>query len=596
MNMVSLLNKIAVAAGIFALVLCVAIVINFIQVKRADPLNTGAMKVLVDQMHRNPADPVIREEIRQLDLLSRKTFFTNQWQVRMGGYLLFSSLLIIVICLKSIELKTAKLPAMPSEVRTDPWVTQSLGRKWVTYAGISVVILSFILVFLTHREFGGAQETAMSAASRVPDPTETTPKNEPGTDQPQQSRATDSVGKTDTLAGQPVQNPDGYPSAEENARNFPAFRGPGDIGIAFQKDIPTTWDGKSGKNIRWKTEVPLPGYNSPIIWGSKVFLCGASSTKREVYCFDLGTGKILWRHPVEKIDGSPSQEAKVNRETGFAAPTMTTDGRRVYAIFANGDLVALDRDGKRIWAKNLGMPQNHYGHSSSLIMYRDLLIVQYDQRNAASVMALKGKTGDVAWQTSRNVKISWASPALVNTGSRTELILAAEPNLISYNPADGKELWQIECISGEVGPSIAFAGGILFSVNDYSKLSAVKPGEKPQLLWENSEYLSDIPSPVATDKYLILSTSFGAVSCFDAIAGTHFWEHEIGTATYASPMIAEGRVYLLDKKGIMHIFKPGREFSLTGEPALGEGSSCTPAFSDGLIVIRGDKNLFCIGK
>ena len=383
--------------------------------------------------------------------------------------------------------------------------------------------------------------------------------------------------------------------AELNS-NWTSFRGPGDNGVAYQKNIPVSWDGKSGNNIRWKTEIPLPGYNSPVIWKDKIFLTGANENKREVYCIDVNSGKILWRTAVAKIPGSPDQVPKVNRETGFSAPTVTTDGIRVYAIFANGDISALDFDGKKVWDKNLGLPKNHYGHSSSLIMYQDKVIVQYDQTGNASVMALYGKTGEVAWKTVRNVRVSWASPILVNTGNRMELILAADPYVASYDPENGKELWKIDCISGEVGPSAAYADGVVYSVNEYSKLAAVKIGGTPEILWEDNEYLSDVPSPVATGKYLFLVTSYGVAVCYDAKKGSKYWTKEFGNTIYASPVLADGKIYLLNSKGTMYIFNADKTFSLMGEPQLDEGSFCTPAFTDGRIIIRGDKNLYCIGK
>jgi outer membrane protein assembly factor BamB len=366
--------------------------------------------------------------------------------------------------------------------------------------------------------------------------------------------------------------------------------------VAYQKNIPISWDGKSGKNIRWKTEIPLPGYNSPVIWKDKIFFSGANENKREVYCIDLNSGKIIWSTAVVKIPGSPEQPPKVNRETGFSAPTVTTDGIRIYAIFANGDIIALDLDGKKVWDKNLGMPKNHYGHSSSLIIYKDKVIVQYDQTGNASVMALNGKNGEVAWKTTRNVRVSWASPILVNTGNRMELILAADPYVASYDPENGKELWRIDCISGEVGPSVAYADGVVYSVNEYSKLAAIKTGDAPEILWEDNEYLSDVPSPVATPKYLFLVTSYGVAVCYDAKTGSKYWVKEFGTTIYASPVLADGKIYLLNSKGTMYIFNADKTFSLVGEPQLGEGSFCTPAFTDGRIIIRGDKNLYCIGK
>jgi outer membrane protein assembly factor BamB len=599
---VSLLNHIALACGIFAIILCVLITVNFIQIKRADPLNSQVMKVLMDRMHANPADEQLRQEIREIDLLSRKAFFTNQWQVRMGGYLLFFSILVAVICLKSTELLRKSLPDIPHELKSDFWIRRNINRTWIVYTGISIVMCSFLLILLTHQELGKTLERAglstnLDSRSDRDGMPPVQPKQGMRSMQTMQgNRDPDSLRESDTTGLRTTGNIEGYPSAQEIAKNFPSFRGPGGNGIAFQKNIPVTWDGKTGKNIRWKTEIPLPGYNSPIIWDGRIFLTGANETTREVYCLDLNTGKILWRKAVEKIPGSPAQEPKIIRETGYCAPGMTTDGRRVYAIFANGDLIASDLEGNQVWAKNLGMPQNHYGHSSSLIMYRDLLIIQYDQRGSGSVMALSGKTGEVVWKTSRSVKISWASPVIVNTGKRTELILAADPMVASYNPADGTELWRMNCISGEVGPSVAYADGVVFAVNDFSKLSALEIGHPPRLLWEDSEYLSDIPSPLATGKHLYLVTSYGAVACYNGKNGTRYWEHEFETPIFASPILAGGKIYLLDKKGIMHIFEDDQNYAAVGESPLGEGSSCTPAFADGKIIIRGDKNLYCIGK
>jgi outer membrane protein assembly factor BamB len=115
-------------------------------------------------------------------------------------------------------------------------------------------------------------------------------------------------------------------------------------------------------------------------------------------------------------------------------------------------------------------------------------------------------------------------------------------------------------------------------------------------LWESDEYLSDIPSPVATAKYLFLPTSYGMMVCYDAKTGTKYWEKDFATPTYASPMFADGNIFQMDKKGVTHIFKADKAYSSVSESPLGEGSSCTPAFVGGKIIIRGDKNLYCIGK
>ena len=591
MILTKFLRLMSIISGTFSILLCILIIINFIQLKRTDPLNTPALNYLQEQLSKDPGNTALQQEIRQVDLLARKAFFTSQWQIRTGAYLLAISLILLVICLKSLEMTTPKIPSMIGTGHTDSLERRKTERRWVVIAGMVLVVISLTLAWFTHRMLTGSSSAITSLVNQGSEKDTSAKSN--GTTPTVTSSSADSTGLTKETSSTESEAP---PAQNEIRANFPGFRGPGGNGVAFQKNIPVSWDGASGKNIKWKTEIPLPGYNSPIVWKDKIFLSGAKENQRAAYCFDANSGKLLWTTDLSKIQGSPAQMPKVTAETGLAAPTMTTDGHRVYVIFANGDLAALDFEGKTIWTKNLGLPKNHYGHSSSLIMYRDMLIIQYDQNGSANVMALAGKTGDKVWGTSRNVKISWASPVVVNTGNRTELILVAEPDVISYDPATGKELWKLDCISGEVGPSVAYANGMVFSINEYSKLAAIKLGPSATLAWENNDYLSDVPSPVAFNDFVIVVTSYGAVVCYDAASGKQQWLKELEKSVYSSPMIADGKIFIMDKQGTMHILKADKTLAVVGESALGEGSVCTPAFGDGRIYIRGNKHLFCIGK
>jgi outer membrane protein assembly factor BamB len=593
---IKILKNISIVSGIFAFIICTLIIANFIQFKRVDPLNTKTMNALVEQFNRNPGDEKLKEEIRELDLLARKAFFTNQWQIRTGGLLLLISVVVLIISLKSINALTHKLPVIPETTKDDFFNSTKINRKWIAITGMFIIGSSLLLAFITHNQ--------LSKTLNSDGMNRQTSKNNGLTDDNKTNTSkTATLKDTSKEKGKSEKGSDSVsillekaPDYAEIVKNSPSFRGPGSYGIAWQTNVPVSWDGRSGNNVLWKTSVPLPGYNSPIVWKDKVFVAGADANKREVYCFDANTGKILWTTQVINIPGSPSVAPTVSNDTGLSAPTMTTDGRWVFAIFGNGDIEGIDMKGKITWAKNLGTPQNHYGHSSSLLMMGDIVIVQLDQRTGPSVMALSAKTGDLVWKKSRDVKISWASPSLVYTGKRSELILAADPGVQSYNPANGELLWKMDCIFGEVGPSVAYADGIVFAVNEYAKLAAIKIGETPSIIWEDTEYLSDIPSPVATDNYLFLATSYGTVVCYDAKKGTKLWMQEFGNPIFASPILVEGKIYLMDKKGIMHIFRADKIYLPIGSPQLGEGSVCTPAFANGRIYLRGDKNLYCIGK
>lgn len=584
-------KSVLIIAGVFSFALCILIIGNYFQINKADPVNTKVINTLVDRLNQNPGDQALRNEIREFDLLARKAYFTNQWQIRFGGYLLLFGVIVMVISVLMMDSTKKKVQAI-TFVKDDKLpFTQKNARKWITIGGIVLAVITLLFAFLSHNELGNKFSQKEFSESKLN-------KND--------SLIADSniIQNSDTLKiNSDTANVDTaktvglieFPTAAMMS-NFPSFRGPGGNGIAYQKNIPTSWDGASGKNIKWKTAIPLPGYNSPVVWGDKVFLSGANGTKQEVYCFSKSSGKILWTADVSGIQGSPSTAPKVTDDTGYSAPTVTTDGEKVYAVFATGDIIALDMTGNKVWARNIGIPVNHYGHSSSLLLYENKLIVQYDQNNGAKVMALSAQSGKTIWSTPRKVKISWASPVIVNTGSRVEILLIAEPYVASYDPATGKELWKIDCTSGEVGPSVAYANGIVFAINEYAKLAAIQIGDQPKILWENNDYLSDVPSPVAIDKYLFVVTSYGEVACYNPKTGDKYWNHDFGTGTYSSPMLVGEKIYLMDKKGTMHIFKADKTFSSVGDPKLGENTVSTPAFADGKIFVRAGNNLYCIGK
>lgn len=620
-------KRIAQIAGVFAFIISMLLIVNYAQYKRIDPVETELINSLVERLNENPEDNKLREQIRTVDLLARKAYFTSQWQIRTGGYLLLLSIAVLVIAMQIIKSKSL-LEVVVTD-KEDSFFEQKNARKWISISGVILVATALTFAFLTHNElseeFSSAgltgtdnnisvitEQTESEAiilneelveepeVVEVQEPVESESKPEKVKVEKVKSKAKPTQVETKEVVEEKVapkveKTLAEFPSEEEVFKNHPSFRGPGGNGISYRKNIPINWDGQSGQNIIWKLEIPLHGYNSPIIWEDKIFLSGANSAQREVYCIDRNTGKILWTGEVKNIPGSPVTSPKVTDDTGQAAPSLTTDGRRVYAIFANGDIIAFDMDGNQLWARNLGSAGNHYGHSSSLMLYQNVLIVQYDIKKSPRILGLAVATGETLWETPRKVKVSWASPIVVNTGVKTEIFLVAEPIVSSYDPLTGKENWNVDCIFGEVGPSTTYADGVIFAVNEYAKLVAIKIGETPEILWESDEYLSDVPSPVATNELLFMATSYGVVVCYNAKTGEIYWESEYDNGFYSSPMMVDGKIYLIDMQGVMHIFKVDKEFVLVGESELGETCMTSPAFTDGKIYIRGNKHLFCIG-
>jgi outer membrane protein assembly factor BamB len=280
---------------------------------------------------------------------------------------------------------------------------------------------------------------------------------------------------------------------------------------------------------------------------------------------------------------------------GFAASSVAVNGRQVYAAFADGDLVALDLTGKILWKRSLGPIQMNYGYVSSPAVAPGMLVVQLDQEQGGKLLSLDPETGATRWETSRLVTSCWASPVMAATARGVMVLANGNPLLAAYDAASGTKLWEAGGMRGENAPSPAFADGRVFASNQLLSLTAVSSsnGEK---LWDVYDDFPDVASPVAVPGGpLFAAMSYGVVSSIDPAMGTAFWKTEFPTGFYASPIVAGGRVYCLDRKGNMRIFAADRTMSLIASPSVGEATEATPAFHNGLIFIRGEQNLFCIG-
>ena len=373
-----------------------------------------------------------------------------------------------------------------------------------------------------------------------------------------------------------------------------AFRGNNSSGVSSARGIATNWNLKSKKNILWQVAIPKHGYNSPVINGRNVFITGADKNARELYCYDVYTGELKWTVKADKIPGSPSSMPKVNADTGLAASTVATNGQQVCAIFATGDVICADMEGKRLWAKNLGVPDNHYGYASSLLMYGNSLIIQYQNNSDGKILALNAKNGKQLWSKASKDKIAWSSPIIASLGGRPALVVMGNPAIAAYNPTNGAELWRVDCMSGEVGASPASSGGLVYGASEYAKCIAID-GATGETVWEASDYLPECSSLCATKNFVFCATSYGMVCAYDAKTGELKKEHDLTTPFYSSPVVADGKVYLFSNSGKAYIFSAG-DFSLITSFETGEKTFATPAFTDGMMVVRTDKSLYCVGK
>ncbi|MBN1277339.1 MAG: PQQ-binding-like beta-propeller repeat protein [Deltaproteobacteria bacterium] len=396
-----------------------------------------------------------------------------------------------------------------------------------------------------------------------------------------------------------------YASTEELAQNWNRFRGFQGAGVTSLSDIPEKWDATGGEGILWKTPIPLKGFNSPIVWGDRIFLSGANEEKRQVYCFDASTGSILWTGDVPTAPAG-NRKFEVMEDTGYAAPTMATDGVRVYAVFATGDLATFDFRGRLLWHKSLGIPVSLYGYASSLEVWKDRILVQFDQAGAedekSRMYAFDGATGNIVWEVKRPVPNSWTSPLVVQTGDRYQLITVGDPWVIAYDPEDGKEIWRANCVKGDVGASSILAGDKIIAIApDLHNVAIGTDGTgdvtATHIAWMNDDVGPTIISPVSDGSRVFFLDTYGTLYVVNIEDGKLVYEHDFNENVNASPTLVDGKLYVLSLEGTMFIGLPGeKEFILEESNAINERCFATPAFMPGRIYIRGEEHLYCIGN
>jgi outer membrane protein assembly factor BamB len=537
-------KHIAIIAAVFTALVSLLMILNYLQIRNIDPIESKALNMLVERLSADPGNHELIEEIRQLDLLARKAYFNSIWQIRTGAWLLIIGAVVLIMALRTHQNLRFAID-QPAEVSVGAKKTRQVTQRWIAASGLVVLLLAGLSAMFTidHlQQFEAGQPASslvtsddgieqLEITARPTSPALAAPSSQTG-QQEAGAEGIETTEDTTTPAGSRPLEPSepGLANnitltAESVANNHNAFRGAWGNGISARTNIPTDWDGPSGKNIRWKTELPMHGYNSPVLWGDHIFMSGASPQKRIVFCIDRLSGKIRWEREVNNIPGSPATPPRTTDDTGLAAPTLTTDGQSVFAIFGTGDIIAFDFDGNRSWARNLGVPQNHYGHSSSLLTWDGKVFVQYDTQAGSKVMALSNQTGETVWETSRTDGISWASPIIARVNGQYQLVLAANPSVSAYDVKTGSELWKVNCLSGEVGPSPAYGGGLIYAANEYAKLVAIDP-VSGTLVWDDNYYLPEVSSPLVHDGLLYVATSYAVFACFDAGTGQFIWEFD----------------------------------------------------------------------
>ncbi len=399
--------------------------------------------------------------------------------------------------------------------------------------------------------------------------------------------------------------------------DWPMWRGPRGDGTVTEKGFPTRWT--ATENVRWKSPLPGRGHSSPIICGDRVFITSAieegdakEPKDRLLICLDRKEGKVLWERVVLK---SPLES--LHKLNSRASSTPATDGERVYVTFLDNPKVvvaAFDFQGKELWKKSPGEFQSTHGFCSPPMLYKDLVIVNCDQdafkkSKPAYIVALDRKTGEEKWRIDRTHRIrSYCPPLIVEAAGKMQMVLTGAETVASYDPDTGKQIWEI------TGPTEQFVASMIYTKGLFH-LTAGFPtyhvmGIKPDgtgnvtdshVAWHiknggTKAGAGYVPSPVPQGDNIFLVHDEGHATCRDAATGKLHWNERLGKHHSASPIAADGRIYLVDDDGNTFVVKAQEKYELLEKNPIGESSYASPAFSKGEIFIRGSKHLYCIGS
>ena len=565
---VSRLSRTAWIAAGFCLLVSGYMLYQHALASERDPWKSPQLLALKEKLRAAPADATVKAEIRRLDLEFRQRYKRRLALDRTGGWLLVGGMTLLLLAARP----AAKLQARPwlPKLRTDAATEE---RKLSARARWSVAAVGAV---------AGMSLLALALAATSPLPR--------------------SAAELDQLLGKDGERgaAASVPTLAEFQANWPQFRGLN--GGATTNEL--GFDAKSA-GVIWKTAIPAPGFNSPVVWSDRVFLSGGDAARREVFGFDTADGKLLWRRAIEKVPGSPAKPPEIPEATGYAAPTLATDGRHAFAMFANGDLAAVNFDGSLAWAKQLGVPKNMYGHASSLAIAPGRLIVQFDQDEGApggsKVLTFDCATGRQLWERSKPTHGSWASPIIAEAAGQPQIITFALPLVMSSALADGRELWRAELLGGEITPSPIFAGGLVIAVNPSGSLIGIRPDgagdvSKSHIAWTVEDNIPDVTSPVSNGELVFTVTSTGNLACFDIKDGKMLWQKSLELDVQSSPAIAGRQFFILSTKGDLVSLEVGREFKELGRAKLEDTFHASPAFAAGRMFLRGATNLWCLGK
>ncbi len=413
--------------------------------------------------------------------------------------------------------------------------------------------------------------------------------------------------------------------------NWPQFRGPLASGVAPEGNPPTEWS--QSKNVRWKVAIPGVGSSTPVIWNDKIFLLTAIETERKdatipdpadqpmrqfgikfpnryhqfvVLCLDRASGKTLWQKTAAELVPHEGHHP----DNDFASATPVTDGRHVWASFGSRGVYCYDLAGNLKWQKDFGdlTTRLSFGEGSSPALHESTLVTTWDHDGQSFIVAQDALTGDVRWREDREEQSAWATPLIIESGDRTQVVTNATTKVRSYDLASGELLWECGGQVDNVTPAPVASDKLVYCMSGYrgSALYALPLDQSGDLTdsdkiaWKADRGTPYIPSPLLYDNRLYFTQSNdGLLTSLDAATGKVIIDRtrlpEV-RRIYASPVGAAGRVYLTSREGVTLVIRHADSFEILATNKLDEPIDASAAIAGKELFLRGSKHLYCIAE
>ena len=402
---------------------------------------------------------------------------------------------------------------------------------------------------------------------------------------------------------------------ESSAEDWTEFRGPTADGHSNATGLPIKWS--TDQNVVWKHAVDGLAWSSPVVLGDRIYLTTSVPDGEELgpeqslrtLCLDAESGAVQWDIEVFRQKASGTRADKVHGKNSHASATPITDGKHLFVHFGVHGTACLTLNGKVVWKNQELKYIPVHGNGGSPVLVDGLVVVACDGGDVEFIAALDQKTGNVRWNTDRTAKhlrktFAFGTPLLISVDGKTQIVSQGAGAVYGYEPKDGSVIWKVDYVDGySVVPRPVFAHGLVYvsSGFDRAKLLAIDPTGKGDITethvrWTLTKGAPHTPSPLVVGDELYVVSDGGVLTCLDAKSGDVHYQERVGGKYSASPMYADGRIYIQTEEGEGIVFPAGKEFEELSRNQLEARTFASYSVFGSSLLIRSEKHLYRIGN